>query len=100
MTPEQQEVYADLCKQYSEEAVDAYISILGENYLQDALDDFTEAYVGEYRSDEDFAQSLAEELGEMPKDNRWPHYCIDWEYAARELMHDYSEENGHYFENI
>lgn len=70
MTPEQQEVYADLCKQYSEEAVDAYISILGEKYLQDALDNFTEAYAGEYESDEDFAQSLAEELGEIPKDNR------------------------------
>ena len=28
--------------------------------------------------------------GQMPPSNQWPLYCIDWEYAARELKHDYT----------
>jgi antirestriction protein len=36
-----------------------------------------------------YAQEFAEEIGAMP-DNAWPLYCIDWEYAARELQHDYT----------
>lgn len=64
------------------------------------LEDIEEAYQGQYRDDETFAQEMAEQLGEVSKDNGWPHYCIDWEYAARELMTDYSESNGHYFRNF
>ena len=37
----------------------------------------------------EYAQQLAEDVCEMPDDNRWPFYCIDWEWAARELKHDY-----------
>ncbi len=58
-----------------------------------------EAYQGEYRSDEDFAEDFAEQLGfEYP--NTWPNNCIDWEHAAKELMYDYSESNGYYFRNF
>lgn len=73
----------------------AYISIVGENYAN--WEDAEDAYQGEYSNDEDFARETAESLGEMPKDNQWPMYCIDWEWAARELMVDHTEENGHYF---
>jgi len=59
-----------------------------------------ESYQGQYKNDEDFAQELAEAVGELPRETRWPLYCIDWEWAARELMMDYSESNGHYFRNI
>jgi antirestriction protein len=38
----------------------------------------------------DYAQQLAEDAGLIPESTQWPHYCIDWEYAAKELAHDYS----------
>lgn len=39
----------------------------------------------------EYAQQLAEDCGMIPGSRSWPMYCIDWEYAARELAHDYSE---------
>ena len=37
-----------------------------------------------------YAQELAEDCDLIPRNNNWPNYCIDWEYAARELAMDYS----------
>lgn len=62
--------------------------------------DIDEAYAGEHSSDEDFARELADELGSYDKNAGWPHSCIDWEYAASEIMNDYSEHNGHYFRSM
>jgi len=64
------------------------------------LSDIEEAYNGQYSSDEDFAQDMAEQLGAIDNNAKWPQNCIDWEYAAKELMYDYSEDNGHYFRNL
>jgi antirestriction protein len=58
-----------------------------------------EAYQGEYRNDEEFAQQLAEDIGAIQEQD-WPYTCIDWEQAAREIMYDYSESNGHYFMDL
>jgi hypothetical protein len=38
----------------------------------------------------DYAQELAEDVGLLEKDLKWPHTCIDWDQAARELQRDYS----------
>lgn len=38
----------------------------------------------------EYAQELAYDIGAAPDSNQWPLYCIDWEYAARELSHDYA----------
>jgi hypothetical protein len=40
---------------------------------------------------EDYARELAEDLhgGALLRDE-WPFSCIDWEYAAAELKHDYT----------
>ena len=62
-----------------------------------AIDGIDDSYQGEYKSDEDFAQNMAEELGLINRDVSWPYTCIDWEWAAKELMYDYCESNGHYF---
>ncbi len=62
-------------------------------------DDIEDAYAGSYDSDQDFAVQLAEETG-FEEPTAWPYTCIDWKYAAREIMYDYSEENGHYFRNV
>ena len=62
--------------------------------------DFEDAYAGEFASDEDFVQDMAEQCGSIKEDAAWPYTCIDWEYAARELMYDYFEVDGFYFRNI
>jgi antirestriction protein len=93
---------------------------LGENSLEDFFDNYPnsshddldlweaahdcgvefcnvdEAYSGQFNSDEEFAQDLCDQLGEIPKD--LPSYIhIDWDMTAHELMYDYSESNGYYF---
>ena len=64
------------------------------------ISNIAEAYSGEADSDEDFAENFANELGYLDNKTSWPHSCIDWEYAARELMWDYTEANGYYFRNL
>lgn len=78
------------------EAVKAYREVMGS----DDLRNFSEAYQGEFSSDEDFAQSMARDSGDIDENATWPNNCIDWELAARELMYDYFEEGGYYFRNI
>ena len=39
---------------------------------------------------EEYARQLAEDIGAIPSDARWPCTCIDWEQAARELRMDYT----------
>lgn len=64
------------------------------------IDNIDEAYQGEYKSDADFAEETAEQLGYLDGKNSWPHNCIDWDQAAKDLMMDYCEENGYYFRNM
>lgn len=42
---------------------------------------------------EEHARTLAEDIGAIEHADRWPNYCIDWEWAARELKSDYSSFN-------
>ena len=78
----------------------------GEEILNAALDlsiqisDIDECYQGKWSSDGDFAQDMAESLGDIDRGARWPHTCIDWGQAASDLMMDYGESGGHYFRNI
>lgn len=37
-----------------------------------------------------YAEELADECGMITDAGTWPNYCIDWEFAARELQMDYS----------
>lgn len=78
------------------QAVIAYIELgIGD----DNLSNFEEAYLGEWSSDTDFVQQLLEDTDELPKD--LPAYIhIDWEWTAKDIMMDYSEQDGHYFNNI
>ena len=77
-------------------AVESYISLgIGD----DSLENFEEAYQGEWPSDENFVRDLLESTGEIPKD--FPNYIhIDWESTTRDIMMDYSEANGYYFRNL
>lgn len=38
---------------------------------------------------EEYARQLADDIGAVQGEG-WPNYCIDWEWAARELRQDYS----------
>ena len=82
----------------SEEINQAYVDIVGAEYA--TAEDAAEAYQGQYNSDEEFAQSMAGELGSIDKNVSWPYTCIDWEFAARELMYDYTEAEGYYFRSL
>ena len=83
-------------KSWDIEAVKAYIDLGIGN---DDLDDFEEAYQGEWKTDEDFVRDLIEDTGELPKD--LPGYIhIDWEATAIDIMMDYSENYGYYFRNL
>lgn len=81
------------------EALHAWLSN-GHEFNEDTADEMNEAYQGEYDSDKDFAEQLAEDLGLINEEASWPYTCIDWEHAARELMYDYWSENGHYFRSM
>jgi len=39
----------------------------------------------------DYAQELAEEIGALDKEDKWPLNCLDWDRAAEELEEDYME---------
>jgi hypothetical protein len=55
------------------------------------VDNFEDSYQGEaegYNATEagaDYAAQLAEDLGSIQTTAHWPHTCIDWELAWREL---------------
>lgn len=40
---------------------------------------------------EDYARELAEDIGAISDDMKWPCNCIDWERASQELQIDYTE---------
>lgn len=96
LTEEQIKIVHDVNEDIPESVVLEYIAQTGD----EDLDDFQEAYSGEFDSDEDFAQDMAEQTADMPKDLHWPLYCIDWTYAAKELMMDYFEIDGYYFRSL
>ena len=87
---------------YDTDIIEAFADL--GNYDITDIDSFfdalEESYTGEYKSDADFAECLAEELGYLENAQGWPHNCIDWSSAAYDLMFDYSESNGHYFRAI
>jgi len=85
----------ELRANYDDLAIKGYLDDCG----YDDLEYFEEAYQGEYGSDEEFAQQLCEDLGELSADFP-PYIHIDWEWTAREIMMDYTETNGYYFRNI
>lgn len=98
------ENFDDILSTWSNETDDDRRQAMGE-YLEDmgadSLDDFDEAYQGEFSDGAEFAQSICEELGEIPKDlPSW--IVIDWEQSWKGgLRHDYHiTDSGHVFRNL
>jgi antirestriction protein len=64
------------------------------------LDSILDAYQGQYDNDADFAYDMADQCGYLTNMTEiWPFCHIDWRVAARALMYDFVESNGHYFSN-
>lgn len=96
--------FDDLLEAWTDETDDDRREAMGE-YLDDMgaddLSDFDEAYQGQHSSGADFAEYIAEEVGDIPKDlPSW--ICIDWERTwEANLRHDYHITNsGHVFRNL
>jgi hypothetical protein len=100
ITDEKMQAIADVCR-WDSDVVRAYLElgITASDDPQDIANEIEECYQGEHVDDAAFARHIADESG-AEIGTAWPHYCIDWEYAARELMYDYSEQGGHYFRNV
>jgi antirestriction protein len=66
---------------------------------EDYVDAFQDAYIGEFQSEEAFAEYFADEEGlDIPSLVR---SHIDWSDVWHcELRHDFYEVNGHFFRNI
>lgn len=78
------------------EAVQAYLDAgIGD----DELSRFEEAYQGQFPNDVEFVQQLLEDV-EPSLDDLPPYIHIDWEDTARDVMVDYTEQDGHYFRNL
>ena len=61
------------------EALESEISDWRHGETLIAVDDF-----------EDYARELAEDIGAIDRNAKWPNMCIDWEQAANELAMDYT----------
>ena len=88
--------YSEFCDKYSQEAVDDYME------FHDELDDFEEAYCGEWDSEEDFARHIVSECYDLEKSMGELANYFDYEAFGRELfMWDYSMgANGNVFRRV
>lgn len=88
--------YSELCDKYSREAVDDYME------FHDELDDFEEAYCGEWDSEEDFARHIVSEFYDLERSMGELANYFDYEAFGRELfMWDYSMgANGNVFRRV
>ena len=88
--------YSDMCDKHGNDAVDDYME------FNDSLDNFEEAYCGEWDSEEDFARHIVEECYNLEKMMGSLANYFDYEAFARDLFNwDYNMgANGHVFRRI
>lgn len=88
--------YNDMCDKHGQDAVDDYME------FADSLDDFEEAYCGEWDSEEDFARHFVNEIYDLDRMMGGLSYYFDYEAYGRELfMYDYNMgANNHVFRRI
>ena len=87
------ESYNMLCEDYDKELVDAYIEIYNTN----GIDYFQDSYQGQLTGAE-FAKEIVSDCGYIKGD--LPFWIeIDWEKTWDNLSYDYTEIDGHIFNN-
>lgn len=85
--------YSELCNKHSKEAVDAFMG-----WGCEELEHFDDCYMGEYKSEEDYAQELIDECYDL--DRLMGNLACYFDYAAfaRDLfMSDYYFDDGFVF---
>ena len=87
------EEYADMVDDMGNDVVEAFLDV----FDIDSISSCRDAYMGCYESGAEFAQNLAEEFGDVPRD--MPSWIeIDWKASWDNLDYDYVEcSNGHIF---
>ena len=86
------EEYADMVDDMGNAVVEAFL----ENFDIDCISSCRDAYMGCYESGAEFAQSIAEDCGEVGSNSSWIE--IDWKASWDNLSYDYVEcSNGHIF---
>ena len=86
------EEYADMVDDIGNDVVEAFL----ENFDIDCISSCRDAYMGRYESGAEFAQSIAEDCGEIGSNSSWIE--IDWDKSWDNLSYDYVEcSNGHIF---
>jgi len=91
ISDEYQELYDELVEKYSEDAVDAFLEL----YDESDLENFEEAYYGDYDSEADFAEDFTNDsFGyEAPS-----FVVIDWQATWDQgLSYDFDYEDGFVF---
>ena len=87
------EEYADMVDDMGNAVVEAFL----ENFDIDCISSCRDAYMGCYENGAEFAQNIAEDCGDVPRN--MPSWIeIDWEASWDNLTYDYVESNdGHIF---
>ena len=87
------EEYADMVGDIGNEVVEAFL----DNFDIAEVSSCRDAYQGQYKNGAEFAQQLAEDCCEVPRDmSSWIE--IDWEASWENLTYDYVEcSDGHMF---
>ena len=83
------EEYLQAVDQYGEEVVESFLEI----FDIDSIGSLSDAYMGQYDSGADFAQNIAEDCGDVPRNmSSWIE--IDWKSSWDNLSYDYTEGSG------
>ena len=86
------EEYADMVDDIGIGVVEAFL----DNFDIADISSCRDAYQGQYESGAEFAQSIAEDCGEVGSNSSWIE--IDWDKSWDNLSYDYVEsDNGHIF---
>ena len=87
------EEYADMVDDIGIGVVEAFL----ENFGIESISSCRDAYMGCYESGAEFAQQIAEDCGDVPRNmSSWIE--IDWKASGDNLSYDYVEsDNGHIF---
>ena len=87
------EEYADMVDDIGNDVVEAFLDVFDIENVSSCRD----AYMGRYDSGAEFAQNIAEDCGDVPRNmSSWIE--IDWDKSWDNLSYDYVEsDNGHIF---
>ena len=87
------EEYADMVDDIGNDVVSSFLNVFDIENVSSCRD----AYMGQYESGAEFAQSIAEDCGDVPRNmSSWIE--IDWKASWDNLDYDYVEsDNGHIF---